>query len=143
ERGLFTESQAGSYIFMDVEYNDVQLFENQGNPYKTSLLLRTSVVNNKRPGQLTINAGFKSFATDGPLPLIYEPAHPENRYELYGDEFGRIVLHDEDATPYSVGDYIDLVTPHCDPTINLHDCYHVVEGGNIIDIWPITARGAL
>ena len=37
ERGLYTESQAGSYVFMDVEYNDVQFFKNRTNPYATSL----------------------------------------------------------------------------------------------------------
>lgn len=143
ERGIFTESQAGSYIFMDVEYNDVQLFQDRDNPYKTALLLRTSVVNNKVPGQLTINAGFKSFATDGPLAKINMPSHHDDRYELYGDEFGRIVLGDSAASSYSVGGYVDLVTPHCDPTINLHDCYHVIEGDTIVDIWPIIARGTL
>ncbi len=144
ERGIFTESQAGSYIFMDVEYNEVQLFQAGDNPYKTSLLLRTSVVNNKVPGQLTINAGFKSFATDGPLAKINMPSDHDDRYELYGDEFGRIVLGGSGAaSSHLVGEYVDLVTPHCDPTINLHDCYHIIEEGKITDIWPIIARGTL
>jgi hypothetical protein len=24
---------------------------------------------------------------------------------------------------------------------NLHDVYHVVQGGTVVDIWPILARG--
>lgn len=142
ERGIFTESQAGSYIFMDVEYNDVQLFPDRANPYETSLFLRTSVVNNKVPGQLTINAGFKSFATDGPLARIRENSGGRS-YKLYGDEFGRIVFESPQASVSAVGSQVDLVTPHCDPTINLHDCYHVIDGNRLIDIWPIVARGVL
>jgi D-serine deaminase-like pyridoxal phosphate-dependent protein len=33
------------------------------------------------------------------------------------------------------------VTPHCDPTVNLHDRYHVFRGERLVDIWPIEARG--
>jgi D-serine deaminase-like pyridoxal phosphate-dependent protein len=35
------------------------------------------------------------------------------------------------------------VTPHCDPTVNLHDVLHVIEGDTLIDIWRIDARGVL
>jgi D-serine deaminase-like pyridoxal phosphate-dependent protein len=29
----------------------------------------------------------------------------------------------------------------CDPTVNLHDFYHVVRGSKLVDIWPVDARG--
>jgi D-serine deaminase-like pyridoxal phosphate-dependent protein len=38
---------------------------------------------------------------------------------------------------------IELVTPHCDPTVNLHRFYHCVRGGKLADIWPVDARGSL
>jgi D-serine deaminase-like pyridoxal phosphate-dependent protein len=33
--------------------------------------------------------------------------------------------------------------PHCDPTVNLYDSYHVVAGdGETIEAsWPVSARG--
>jgi len=40
-----------------------------------------------------------------------------------------------------LGDKIRLVPGHCDPTVNLHDLYHVVSGDTLIDIWPVDARG--
>src|SRR5690625_1046776 len=143
QRKIFTESQAGSYLFMDVEYNDVELFPDKDNPYHTALLLRTSVVNNKVDGQLTINAGFKSFATDGPLARTYGEPYEQHQYQLYGDEFGRIVLSSGQSSDHALGTHVDLVTPHCDPTINLHDCYHIIDGDTVIDIWPIAGRGVL
>ena len=62
--------------------------------------------------------------------------------ERCGDEHGRVVFaNGEDRLP--VGAAVELVTPHCDPTVNLHDWYHVVRGDTLVDIWPIDARGVL
>ncbi len=141
ERKLYTETQVGSYIFMDVEYNEVQFFPDRTNPYLTSLFLRTTVLSANTPGQVTINAGFKCMATDGPLAHVMSPS-PGYSYRLYGDEYGRIVLSDDAPRP-AVGSIVDLITPHCDPTVNLHDCYHVFEGERLVDIWPVSARGTL
>jgi 3-hydroxy-D-aspartate aldolase len=142
ERGLYTESQAGSYIFMDVEYNDVELFKDEPSPYSVSLMLRTSVLSANVPGYATLNAGFKSFATDGPLPKLGEAAFAGASYELYGDEYGRLILGAGEAAP-AIGASVDLVTPHCDPTVNLHDFLHVVEGDTLVGVWRIDARGVL
>ncbi len=142
ERGLYTESQAGSYIFMDVEYNEVELFEGCASPYDVSLTLRTSIISANLPGHVTVNAGFKSFATDGPLPKLHGEAFSGSRYELYGDEYGRLILDPGQCAP-PIGTCVELVTPHCDPTVNLHDQLHVVEGDTLVDIWRIDARGVL
>ena len=140
--GVFTESQAGSYVFMDVEYEAVQLFPAMKNPWQHSLFLRASVVSANVPGQVTVNAGFKSFATDGPAPAVYGDSAPGMRYEFYGDEYGRLLL-DAGVPPPALGSTADLFTSHCDPTINLHDWLHVVEGDTLVDIWQIDARGVL
>jgi D-serine deaminase-like pyridoxal phosphate-dependent protein len=39
------------------------------------------------------------------------------------------------------GSVVTCTAPHCDPTVNLHDAYHVVDGERLVDIWPIEARG--
>ncbi len=36
---------------------------------------------------------------------------------------------------------MSLIVPHCDPTVNLYDHYHVVAGDTLVDIWPVSARG--
>jgi hypothetical protein len=36
-----------------------------------------------------------------------------------------------------------FLTPHCDPTINLHDYLHVVRLDTIVDIWQIVGCGVL
>jgi len=42
----------------------------------------------------------------------------------------------------SLGSVEQFVTPHCDPTVNLHDNYWVQkEDGLIHSVWPVSARG--
>jgi D-serine deaminase-like pyridoxal phosphate-dependent protein len=40
-----------------------------------------------------------------------------------------------------VGDRIEFLVPHCDPTVNLYDEIHCLRGGRVEAVWPIAARG--
>jgi D-serine deaminase-like pyridoxal phosphate-dependent protein len=140
--GLFTESQAGSYIFMDIEYEEVELFERAANPFKTSLFLQSMVLSNNHAGSATIDAGFKSFSMDGPLPRLSKGTPHGAVFEFSGDEFGKITFAAK-GEALELGAKVEFVTPHCDPTVNLHDFYHCVRGDVLVDIWPIDARGSL
>ena len=56
---------------MDVEYRAVTLCANDADAaFATSLFLHSTVISKKVLGRVTIDAGLKSFATDGPLPLV-------------------------------------------------------------------------
>jgi 3-hydroxy-D-aspartate aldolase len=140
--GLFTECQCGSYAFMDIEYEDVQLFASGPNPFKTALYVQCMVVSNNHPGWPTIDGGFKCFSMDGPIPRPATGAPLGAAYEFFGDEFGKIKLARK-SDEMKLGTKTELVTPHCDPTINLHDFYHCVRGNRLVDIWPVDARGSL
>jgi D-serine deaminase-like pyridoxal phosphate-dependent protein len=139
---LFTELQTGSYVFMDVEYNLVHILEERKTPFETTLFMRNTVVSANAGGFVTIDGGFKCFATDGPVPELASGAPAGARYDYFGDEHGRIVFaNGHDQLP--IGSGVEIVTPHCDPTVNLHDWYHVVRGDTLVDIWPIDGRGVL
>ena len=141
--GILTEHQAGSYIFMDVEYGAVTLrADNAGPAFATSLFLHSTVISKNMPGQVTTDAGLKSFATDGPLPLVSAGAPVGTTYSFFGDEHGRLTFPAPTGT-LPLGSIVQFITPHCDPTINLHDYLHVVRNDTIVDIWPIVARGVL
>jgi D-serine deaminase-like pyridoxal phosphate-dependent protein len=139
---LFTECQPGSYVFMDAQYNAVEPVAHAAWPFKTSLYVQTMVSSNHYPRAVTLDAGLKSFAMDGPAPLPVRGAPRSARYQYFGDEFGRLVLP-RGARPLPLGHKIELITPHCDPTVNLHDFYHCVRGDRLVDIWPVDARGNL
>jgi Predicted amino acid aldolase or racemase len=138
--GILTEHQAGSYIFMDVEYNAVTLGGNAA--FATSLFVHSTVVSNNVPGQATIDAGLKSFATDGPLPKVIAGAPAGTTYAFFGDEHG-LLTFPEVTYQLQLGSIVKLETPHCDPTVNLHDYLHIAERDTLIDIWRIDGRGVL
>ena len=140
--GLFTELQCGSYAFMDVQYQQVMLRPDAAQPFEAALFVRTSVISANAAGHVTTDAGLKHFATDGPRPAIARGAPEGAEYHFFGDEHGRIELVDA-PRHLPVGTALECVTPHCDPTVNLYDVYHVVHGDTVVDIWPIDARGAI
>jgi 3-hydroxy-D-aspartate aldolase len=138
ELGLLTELQTGSYVFMDRQYNDCDI-SGEGTPaFATSLLIDARVVSANTPGLGTIDAGFKAMATDGGPPTVLSGAPVGAAFHFMGDEHG-LVLFGETSPP--VGARVTLAVPHCDPTVNLYDFYHVVRGDTLVDLWPIEGRG--
>ena len=134
------ELQAGSFTMMDVDYNRVTLREDGKRPFRDALFIATSVVSAQHDGSATTDGGLKSFATDGYPPDIARGAPDGSTYGWAGDEHGRVTLP-PGVIPLKIGNMLECVTPHCDPTVNLHDCYHVCRGDTLVDIWPVDARG--
>lgn len=141
EAGVLNELQVGSYTVCDVEYDAVDLAGDGASPFRAGLFVYSRVISANHPGFVTIDAGSKSIATDGPAPEVVSGAPKGSRYSVSGDEFGQLDLPSE-AEPLKVGDLVILQVPHCDPTINLFDHYHCVRGDALVALWPIEARGA-
>ena len=138
--GLFTELQVGSYVFMDSQYLACDLTgDADGSPFETSLMIDARVVSANTPGMATVDAGFKAFATDAEPPLVLAGAGAGARYFFMGDEHGAILLPEGGALALS--DIVTMSAPHCDPTVNLYDTYHVVQGDTLRALWPVAARG--
>jgi D-serine deaminase-like pyridoxal phosphate-dependent protein len=140
EAGVLTELQLGSYVFSDVIYDGIELAPDGGPRLQPALFVQTRIVSAQHAGFATSDAGFKSFAMDGPPPKIRAGAPSGARYERFGDEFGKVVLPDP-AMRLKLGDVLECIVPHCDPTVNLFDHYHCVRGDRLVDIWRIEARG--
>ncbi len=140
EARVFTELQVGSYVFMDVDYNRALAEGRNALPFETSLFVQTAVVSTNAPEWVTCDAGLKCFATEGPKPEIARGAPPGSTYTWFGDEHGKLILPPGAPRP-EIGHKVECVTPHDDPTVNLHDFYHVVRGDTLVDIWPVDARG--
>ena len=136
--GLFTECQAGSYIFMDVNYIDTPFEPDNPHPFETSLFVRTTVISARDEFAIT-DAGIKELAREEFPPRVASGAHPDTLYELVGDDMGRITVPDGARLP-QVGEALECITPHCYQTLNFYDVYHCVRGDTLVDIWPIDAR---
>ena len=40
-----------------------------------------------------------------------------------------------------VGDRVEFIPPHVDPTVNLYDAIYALRGDRVEAVWPIAARG--
>jgi D-serine deaminase-like pyridoxal phosphate-dependent protein len=142
ELGVFTELQVGSYVFMDDQYRACDLAGEGADrpPYGASLFVDARVVSASAHGLVTVDAGFKAFSTEGHPPTAGEGAPEGTKFMFMGDEHGALVASGiEDGL--TVGDRVVLSVPHCDPTANLYDSYHVVQDDTLVGIWPVSARG--
>ena len=138
--GLFTEFQVGSYVFMDSQYGVCDLTGDGAQPFETALMIDARVVSASHAGMVTVDAGLKAFATEAGPPQILAGAAEGSTYRFFGDEHGAVVPPKGDKAP-ALGEIVTFAAPHCDPTVNLYETYHVVRGDTLIDIWPIQARG--
>ncbi len=138
--GVFTELQAGSYVFMDKQYLDCDLTGEGVAPFEVSLGVDARVVSANHSGLVTIDAGYKSLSTDGGVAVVQRGAPETAFFAFMGDEHAALIAP-EIGTQLQPGAPVSLTVPHCDPTVNLYDFYHIVAGDTLVDIWPVSARG--
>ena len=126
----FTELQAGSYALMDVAYRKIG-----GVPFAPAMTVLATVVSASHDRFVTVDAGYKSFATDRPFG-------PEAvglcdvRWQWAGDEHG--ILHFENGSrTLEAGDRLEFLVPHCDPTVNLYDRIVACRGDRVEAVWPL------
>jgi len=138
--GVFTELQVGSYVFMDSQYGACDLTGDGPSPFETALMVDARVVSANHTALVTVDAGLKAFATEAGPPQILAGAAEGSTYRFLGDEHGAVIPPKGEKPP-ALGEIVTFAAPHCDPTVNLYDAYHVVRGDTLVDIWPIQARG--
>ena len=137
-----TEIQPGSYTVMDVQYTAIGSKNNkeQFHTFKPSMTLLTTVISNNRVEHVTVDAGTKSIYVDQHKPKIISHQGLEYDWGGFGDEHGKITAVNGAKLP-SYGEVLELIVPHCDPTINLFDQFFITENDIVVEIWDIDLRG--
>lgn len=135
--GGLTEIQPGSYVFMDSNYRAIQWPGAPAPPFESALTVLAGVVSRPAADRAILDAGWKSISGDGGPPSAVD--HPEAEFGFAGDEHGALAF--PGAAPLAVGDKVALMPSHCDTTVNLHDRFVVVSGGEVEDVWEVAARG--
>jgi D-serine deaminase-like pyridoxal phosphate-dependent protein len=126
-----TEIQAGSYVLMDTAYAQLDI------PFEYALCVLSTVLSRSRPELCVTDAGLKANSVDHGNPSVIGV---EGAAVLYlSDEHASITLPAESTI--AVGDRMALRPSHVDPTINLHDVMYAVAGDDVVEVWPIAARG--
>jgi D-serine deaminase-like pyridoxal phosphate-dependent protein len=134
-----TELQPGSFVFMDMEYRQI------GGPdgaeyrdFRNAMTVVTTVVS-RSSGIAIVDGGYKAFATD--RPFTPQPVGIEGvTYGWAGDEHGRLDTTNA-SRDLKVGDRLEFIPPHIDPTVNLYDSIYALRGDRVEAVWAIAARG--
>lgn len=137
-----TDLQTGSYTMMDAEYLSIGSSENPSRfeKFSPALTLLTSVVNTHHADHVTVDAGLKALYHDGATPYVLNPTSPGLEYAWRGDEHGQIAFP-AGSVRFELGDVLELVVSHCDPTVNLFDVLFMTRNDTVTDIWPVDMRG--
>jgi D-serine deaminase-like pyridoxal phosphate-dependent protein len=120
-----TEIQAGSYALMDTAYTELGL------PFQQALRIEATVIS-VSPGWAVADCGLKAQSMDHGNPAI--------------DGAQVWFCSDEHVTfapdqPVKVGDRIQVTPAHVDPTVACHDKMYIVDGDDVLEIWPVDLRG--
>lgn len=126
---VYTEFQAGSYLFMDAAYRGLKDL-----PFQNSLFVLTSVMS-RRGSRVVMDAGAKVVSSDQAPPLLRD--------------FGScpVILSEEHSQADiltgapEIGQKLMLVPGHCCTCVNLYDAVYWIRGNKVEDKVPITSRG--
>jgi D-serine deaminase-like pyridoxal phosphate-dependent protein len=130
-----TELQLGSYAAMD----DYHVLLEPSFEIATS---GVATVISRGRDRLVLDLGSKTFggaSTEGPPsnPRIW--GHEDLKAYRYDEEHAIFVV--DESRPLTVGDVVDFHMGYTPFAVNYFDAYHVLEGGQVVDIWPILPRG--
>jgi D-serine deaminase-like pyridoxal phosphate-dependent protein len=126
-----SEIQAGSYVLMDTDYASERL------PFEHALGILGTVISRPTAERCVADCGHKACTKDHGHPSVKMPAGAS--VVALNDEHAIISL--PAGCPLEVGDRIQLLPSHVDPTINLHDVVYALDRDAVVGIWAIEARG--
>lgn len=134
--GVYTELQAGSYLFMDADYAR----NRPAPPFQQSLFVLSTVMSAARDGIAVLDCGHKGIAVDSGLPLVH--ARQDVEFVSASDEHGALVVRSGPGV-LAIGETLRLVPGHCDPTVDRYDWYVGMRGGRVETVFPVAARGMM
>jgi D-serine deaminase-like pyridoxal phosphate-dependent protein len=123
-----TEIQAGVYCLMEPELRPLGL------PFRCAAVVRASVISRHR-GRIVLDAGRRVLGVEYGPPL---PSGFAGEVVAVSDEHTTVEI--TGAVP-PLGAELDLVPGQVRTTFNLHDWVWVERRGQVIEAWPVSARG--
>ena len=120
-----TEIQAGSYALMDTAYGKLAL------PFAQAMTILSTVIS-VSAGWAVADCGLKALGMDHGNPSI-EGA------EVWFCSDEHVIF--APASPLRVGDRIEVIPAHVDPTVAYHESLCLVDGDEVVERWPVDLRG--
>jgi 3-hydroxy-D-aspartate aldolase len=134
--GIYTELQAGSYLFMDGGYAANRGIDSA--PFASfafSLFVLGTVVSATDADRFVCDVGSKACTFEAGSRPVFD--RPDIKLLRTSDEHS--VFLSPMARP-AVGEQIRLIPANCDPAVALHQIFLVTQNGVVVDKWPILAR---
>ena len=120
-----TEIQAGSYVLMDTAYATLGL------PFVHALSVLATVISVSKNWAVA-DCGLKALGMDHGNPSV-----EGSEVWFCSDEHLTFVP----GSPLRVGDRINVLPAHIDPTVAYHEHLHVVDGDDVVERWAVDLRG--
>ncbi len=130
--GVYTELQAGSYLFLDATYDKLDV------PFQNALFVLATVVS-RNGDMIVLDVGTKGLGADQDQPIVLD--REKNRIG------GRVELNEEHLKLYDsgwdgkIGEKALVIPGHCCTTVNLYDWLYLYSGETLTERLPVTARG--
>jgi D-serine deaminase-like pyridoxal phosphate-dependent protein len=124
-----TELQAGTYAVMDTGYAALA-------PRFLPVLSVQARVLSHQAGAAVLDCGMKAVSIDVTPPSL--PASVGTVREVHEEH---LILDPAPGADLRLGQPVRIAVGYSGGTVNLHDAYYVVDGGELVDVWPILARG--
>jgi len=124
----------GTCVFSDVGYRD----QFPDLKFQPAAVLLTRVVSRPERGRVTCDLGYKAVSSEMPLAgRVAFPQLPDAMPILQNEEHLVLQTAADSVVP---GDVLWAIPRHVCPTVALHREAYVVEGGEVVGTWGVTAR---
>ena len=126
------EIQAGSYALMDTAYAALGL------PFANALTVIATVISVNSAGWAVADCGLKALGMDHGNPSMADGS----LVWFCSDEHITFSAPEGKALP-RVGDRVQVVPAHVDPTVAYHESLNVYDArtGRVEEVWPVDLRG--
>ncbi|MBV9605646.1 MAG: alanine racemase [Solirubrobacterales bacterium] len=127
-----TEVQAGSYSLLDRFHGDLV-----PGGFEVAMTVLGTVIS-RQGDTVVLDCGRKAVGIDFVTPPLV--GYPEAEIRYYAEE--HCLADFPGPPPLDLGDRAEVVAGYGPTTVNLHDVFHVIEGGVTTDVWPVNPRGS-
>jgi D-serine deaminase-like pyridoxal phosphate-dependent protein len=143
ELGVVTELRAGTYVYGDRTCLALRCMELD----ECAAHVVATVVSRPTPDRAIVDAGSKALTSD-PVPVEgwdgfgFLLEHPEASVYALNEEHGYVDVSRCESKP-QVGDVVRILPNHICVAVNLEDEVVVHRSGEVVDTWPVAARGKI
>ncbi|MEZ4522495.1 MAG: alanine racemase [Thermomicrobiales bacterium] len=134
-----TEMRPGTYVFQD---NTIFRFGWHG-PENCALRILATVTSRPAPDRAILDTGSKVLTMD---PSKWKPGYgyiveyPDAVIENVSEEHGWVRLP-ESMQGMKIGEKVQIIPNHVCPTVNLANELYLVRDDEVVETWPVIARG--